>query len=194
MRKLGVGWILGGGDNPLRRRVDRIEAAVVVSLMVLFVITAPMLAVFAAHLTDAAGLREVRAESTWQRVQATVLKSTSYEQAGMGGGWSTTLVDARWQAPDGGRTSTGLLEVSQGARAGAHMTIWVTKNGRLAGPPLSRANVAERMAFAAVAAVFGLAAVVSMVFTALRLAANRRRMTDWTREWAATSPRWSQFR
>jgi hypothetical protein len=193
MRKLGAGWILGGGDNPLRRRVDRIEAAVVVSLMVLFVITAPMLAVFAAHLTSAAGQRELRAERTWQYVEATVLKSTTYEQAGMGGGWSAAVVDVRWRDPDG-RMRTGLLQVAQGARAGAHMAVWVTKNGLLADPPLSPVDVAELMAFAAIAAALGAAAALAVMLTAIRLAANRRRMADWAREWAATSPRWSQFR
>lgn len=164
-----------------------------VGLAVLFLVSAPLLAAVAVHLIDAAGLREIRAGAALRQIPATVVQSTPYGQAGLDGLGGAALVEVRWRAPSG-RARTGLLEVAQGARAGARVTIWVTRHGQLADAPLSRVDLTERMALAAFTVVFGLAAALSMVFAAVRLAANRRRMADWARAWAATSTRWSQSR
>jgi hypothetical protein len=193
MRRIRTSWILGGGRNALRRRIDRVEAAVLVGLAVLFVIAAPLLAVFAAHLTQVATLREARADSSFREVSATLLTNANAGRPEPDGWANVALVSSRWIAPDG-RVRTGPLEVGLGMRAGSHVQIWVTRSGQLTAPPPSGGDMAARMALAAVTAVFGLAGLLSLVAVAVRLAADRRRMADWARAWAATSPRWSQFR
>lgn len=193
MRKMRVSWILGSRDNPLLRRVDRIEAAVLVGLIMLFVISAPVLAIVAAHLTDAAGMRELRAQSTLRRVFATVVNNAPRGRpVGLAATGNPSLVEARWRAPDGG-LRTGLLDLAQDAPDGTRVPIWVTKSGQPADPPLSRTELIERVALAAAGAVLGMAAVMLTASRAARLAADRRRMADWARDWAATSPRWSRF-
>lgn len=193
MRRMRVSWILGGGRNELRRRVDKIEAAVLAGLAVTFVVAAPLLAVFSANIINAAGLREVHADRSFRQVSATLLTNAGARQTLPEGGANVALVTGRWTAPDG-RTRTGVLETALGMRAGSHVTVWVTPNGQLTGPPPSRADLTERMALAAMTAVLGLAGALALVAAAVRLTANRRRMADWTRAWALTSPRWSQFR
>ena len=193
MRRRRIGWIFCGGHNALRRRVDRIEAAVLVGLAIFFVIAAPLLAVFAASLTETAGLREVRADSSFRLVTATLLANAGAGQTLPYGSVNVAVVAGKWTAPDG-RAQKGLLATAPRVRAGSHVKIWVTKNGRLTVPPLTRADLPERTALAALTAVFGLGGSLSLIAVAVRLLANRRRMADWARAWAVTSPRWSRFR
>jgi hypothetical protein len=188
-----ISWVLGRRRNVLRRRVDRIEAALLVALIILFGTAAPLLALFSARLTEAAVLRELRADTSYRQVSATLLANADAGLALPDGWANVALVAGRWTAPDG-RTRTGVLETALGLRAGSHVTIWVTRNGRLTAPPPSRSGLTERMALTALTAVFGLAGALLLIAVAVRLAANRRRMADWARAWAVTSPRWSQFR
>src|SRR5881396_1227436 len=64
--------MLGWDRNPLRRRIDRVEAAVVAGLIAVFLISAPMLGAAAGHWIGSAGMREQRAEMAWRLVPATV--------------------------------------------------------------------------------------------------------------------------
>jgi hypothetical protein len=43
-------------------------------------------------------------------------------------------------------------------------------------------------------APIGLAVLFAIAGCAVRVLANRRRMADWARDWAATGPRWSSLR
>jgi hypothetical protein len=195
VRKMRSSWTLRAWRSPLRRRVDRLEAAVLIGLAVVFVISAPVLAISAAQLAGVAGLRELRAESAWRQVPATLLENASSgvpaEQAIPGGAASNDLVWARWDSPSG-RLCKGVIEVPPGMRALERVTIWVTKTGKPAAPPLSPADLEERSVLAVLGSVLGLAIALSGAAVGVRLAANRHRMAGWDRAWAATSPRWSQ--
>ncbi len=166
-------------------------------LALAFLITAPVLAIFVAHVTDAAGMRELRAGAELRQVPATLQESASAGQAVSSGpgipadGDSLALVPAEWESPSG-RPRTGLIAVPTSLRAHARVTIWVTKTGRPAEPPPSRADLTERIELTAVGTVLGLAVLFSAAAAWVRVAANRRRMAGWERAWAATSPRWSQ--
>jgi hypothetical protein len=187
VRQVRVSWIIGGGRNPLRRPVDRLEAAVLVILAGVFVVTAPLLAVFAIRLADSAGLLQQRAERTLHQVEATLLGRSSTEMTGPFGPYGDTgltVVTASWTAP-AGRTRTGLIVTGPDEHAGQRVLIWVTEAGQLAEPPLSRTDVDERMAYAALCAELGLAAAMCVIVACVRLAADRYRMAGWARALAA---------
>jgi hypothetical protein len=195
MRKMRVSWTLRAWRSPLRRRVDRIEAAVLCVLAVLFLIIAPLLATWAARVGDAAGLREMRADASLRRVHATLLENASAGQP-VPAGWavpdgSGSLVRAKWDSPSG-RARTGVLDVPAGTRASQRVTVWVTKSGKLAEPPVNRADVQERVVLTVLGTEFGFVALLLVAAAVVRAAANRRRMADWGRAWAAFSPRSSQ--
>jgi hypothetical protein len=177
--------------------VDRIEAVVLTGLALLFLIAGPLLAIFAAHVADAAGLRELRAGASLRQVPATLLENGSAGQvvsAGAaipGGGVSVALVLAKWDSP-AGRRRTGLIEVPAGMRASERVRIWVTKTGRPTEPPLSRADLTQRVLLTVAGTLLGLAMVVSAAAAVVRVVASRHRMAAWDRAWAAISPRWSQ--
>jgi hypothetical protein len=58
--------MFGWDRNPLRRRIDRLEAAMITGLALLFLIIAPILATVAGHWAKAAGPRTERAEAAWR--------------------------------------------------------------------------------------------------------------------------------
>jgi hypothetical protein len=171
-------------DNPLQRRVDRIESAIVACLVVVFIIAAPLLIIVAARVSGAAAVRERRAESGWQPVSAVLQQSGAAGQIAGGGDLDASWVPARWRAPDGAWRQ-GLVAVELNAKAGQRMTVWVTPAGQLMHPPLTRAEVLEWEATAAMLAPVALAALLVIAGGIVRVVANRRRMAGWARAWAA---------
>src|SRR5262249_49320266 len=101
-RRQRVARMLCRDHNPLRRRVDRVEAAISAGLVVGFVVAAPLLAIYTGRLADNAGIRQQRAEQAWREVRATLTQSASSGQVGQGGDWDMAWVQARWRAPSGG--------------------------------------------------------------------------------------------
>jgi hypothetical protein len=185
--------VCGGDDNPLRRYVDRIESAVVVSLLVAFIVAAPLIAIFTVRLTGAAGAREVAAQSSWRQVPAVLTQSAGAGLIGLDGEWDTSWVTARWTAPDGAARH-GLVAVGLNARAGQTVKVWATRTGQLTTPRLTEGAVIERQIIATVAATAALALLLSATAGGVRALANRRRMVAWTKEWKTIGPRWSSLR
>jgi hypothetical protein len=188
-----LGRIIAGDDNPLRRYVDKLESAVVASLVIAFLVAAPLLAVATVRVVGAAGAREQRAESGWRQVPAVLTQSAAAGLVGLDGEWDTSWVTARWTAPSGGHRK-GLVPVALNARAGQQLTVWVTPAGQLTHARLTAAAVVERQVSAAIAVPVALAVLLSVTAGAVRVLANRRRMASWTKAWEAVGPRWSSLR
>jgi hypothetical protein len=188
-----LGRIIVGDDNPLRRYVDRVESALVVSLIIAFLVAAPLLAIFGDRIAATGAAREMRAEASWKPVQAVLTQSAGAGLIGLGGAWDTSWVTARWTAPDG-TSHRGLVAVALNARARQPDQVWVTHAGQLTQPPLTRGAVVEREIVAAAAGPAALAALLSITACAVRVLANRRRMAGWTKAWEAIGPRWSSLR
>jgi hypothetical protein len=182
-----------GGRSPLRRRVDDVEAAIMTGLVIFFLVAAPVLAIVAGRLADGSSLREQRAERSWRPVTAVLDQNAAAGLIGLDGEWGASFVTAQWTAPDGA-AETGLIAVPLNARAGQHTTVWVTRTGDITRPPLSRHEVADRVASAVLAVVTALAAALAIVAGVVRIVAGRRRMAGWARSWAAVAPRWSSHR
>jgi len=193
LRQLWQRLIRSPKDNPLRRHVDRIESAFVAGLVIAFLVAAPLLCTAAVRIAGAAATREVAAQRGWQPVTAVLQQSAAAGQFGGDGGLDTSWVPARWRAPDG-HWRQGLLAVELDAKAGQRMTVWVTPAGQLTHQPLTRAQVLEWEVTAAILAPAGLAVLLVVAGSIVRVLANRRRMASWTRDWAATGPRWSSLR
>ncbi len=171
--------------NPLRRAVDRAEAAVVAGLAVALVVVAPLTAFAAGHVAYSIGSRTALAEqAAWHRAPAVLL-------AGAPGAGDDNQVPARWTALDGMRY-TGQVPAPAGARAGRTVTVWVDAAGRLTGMPLQLSQVWDLVVL-----VTGLAALVTglallgigqLAYAAL----GRRRLAAWDADWLATEPQWTR--
>jgi len=187
-----AGWI-GADRSPLRRPMDRFEGALRVVLVVGFLIGAPLVATAAGHLTQLVGLRQVRQEASWRRVQAMLLRPAPPRYYGYGS-MMTYRVPGRWRTPSGA-TRSGLVPVRTGAPAGARVSIWVDGTGRMTGrQPITTSMVQVRTLLAEIGSVAALAAALLAVAVLARLLLNRRRMAYWGIEWACFGPRWSARR
>jgi hypothetical protein len=180
--------------NPLRRRSDRVETAVVGVLVAAFCVGAP----FAAHVADnwtyTASLREQQAEmAAWHQVRATVVWTTPEMNGYASAAGTSPEVMARWKAPDG-QVRTGLLYVIGGARAGGTFIVWTDRAGQLTSPPLQKSQIATRADLDEALAVAALAIVLLAVGGLAHRALDRYRLAAWGADWLATGPRWSPRR
>src|SRR5215469_2425917 len=185
--------IVTGDDNSLRRCVDKLESAIVSSLVVVFLVAGPVLAIVAIQTVGSAATREQRAESTWRQVPATLTQSAAAGLVGLDGEWDASWVTATWRAPDGAHKN-GMLPVELNATAGQRVMVWVTQTGRLTHQPLTTAAVIDREVVAAIAVPAALAVLLSITAWAVKAAANRRRIVGWTKAWETIGPRWSSLR
>lgn len=177
--------------NPLRRGSDRAELAVRVVLVAAFLGTAPFAAHTAARWADNASHHELQAQQvSFRQVHATLIDQPT--AAGGYGGAATRQADARWIAPDG-RVRTGQLVAPPGAVKGSIVPIWTDHAGNLV-TPLNRAQIPQRDALAAAAAVAVLAFVALIGALVVRRRLDRRRMAAWDADWLRTEPRWTSRR
>lgn len=183
---------LGLDKNPLRRRSDRIETLIMATLLVVFLVGGPLLAMLAGRMTDDAGLREMRAQQSWHQVKAVVLKSAPHAAPAFVSvnSWWTR---GRWTGP-GGVTMTGEIPVPPGTQAGRTVPITINRSGHVVTSPLVPGELEMRVMLAEAGAVAGLVMVLITVGGAARLVLNRRRLESWDLEWSAVGPRWTQPR
>ena len=183
----------GCARNPLRRRIDDVETAILTGIVVIFLIAAPLLSIMTGRLADAAGVREQRAESAWHPVQATLEQNASAGLTSQDGAWGAAWVSARWDIA-GGRQRTGVIAVDLSAKAGQRVTIWVTGSGQVTRPPLTHGEVLDGIANAVLATLVGVSVLLGIGAAVARAAVSRRRMAAWARDWEVIGPRWTSLR
>jgi hypothetical protein len=182
---------LGWDRNPLRRRIDRAEAAMITGLIVVFLIAGPVLAVVVGHWLGSVGVRQQRAEAAWRPVSATVLSGTPPRWGSYAATAETVWVLARWTAPDG-QTRLGPIPVSPPATVGSTAGVWVNRWGSLTGPPLLRSQLQARVAAATVLTPPVLGLLLCFAGHVGRALLAQRRMDAWDRAWRAVEPRWTK--
>jgi hypothetical protein len=182
--------ILWPDGNILRRRWDRLETVVVISLAALFLIAGPAIAIAAGRLADGSMLRQVRAEHAWHRVTATLASRDARRLETAASSWVVLSARASWTA--GGHARTGRVPVSPGTGKHGTVAIWVDAAGRLTGPPSARADLPLEVAVVAASAPLGLACILAMAGVGARGALDRRRLADWENCWRAIGPKWSR--
>jgi hypothetical protein len=174
--------------NPLRRRSDRAETAILGLLLVAFLAGSPFLTHAAGSWTYSASAREARAQQAdLHQVPATLLQAAQTV-----GGYSAEA-NARWRAPDG-HVVTGQVFVPNSLAAGSTVMVWINRAGQLSDSPLNASQVASRAELSEVLAVAGLAVALIVIGGLVHWALDRRRLAAWDADWLATGPRWSPRR
>jgi hypothetical protein len=181
----------GFGRNPLLRRTDRIEARLTLLVLALVLLFGAVLVRRSAEATYRDGLRAEREQAARVRVAA-VLLADAARPAGAYADAARRMVEApaRWLAPDGS-PRTGPVEVASGTRAGAHVTIWVDRDGTRADKPYSREQTVGRAWITGLVVSIVLLVVFHGVRRLVRGAVDLRRAADWAVEWRKVEPRWS---
>jgi len=172
--------------NPLRRRCDRAEAALVTALLAAFTAGAPLMALAAGRQAQDGGPRPGQAQQAgWHQVPAVLRTATTRRFAP-----SPAPAWAQWAAP-GGVHHTGRVLAPAGLAAGAVVPVWVDAAGWLAGPPAQPAQHDSRALADGLVAVLILAELLCGAGLAARGVADRRRLAAWDAEWRAIGPKWS---
>jgi hypothetical protein len=170
--------------NPLRRTLDRVEAAVAGGLAVAFLAGAPLAALTTGHAVYRIWSRTADTQqAAWHQVPAVL---TAVPVSGYGDG----QVPARWRAPDGSRR-TGTVPAPSGARAGRTVAVWVDAAGQPTGPPVTLSQARGIAALAAALACITVGFLVGFAGLLARSMLGRRRLAAWDADWQATEPQWT---
>jgi hypothetical protein len=183
---------LGFDRNPLRRRTDRIEAAIRLATMILLLAAVPIAVIAAGRQADHLAVRHAQAQREAEH-EVTAVLLEPVQATGFPDPYTSvqmTFVPARWQPP-GQPPRSGQVLAPAGAREGSTVTVWIDASGAVAPPPPDYRDIAGDVTIAAVVAglVTSLLALGSNVLA--RRALDRRRMRAWDAEWRATGPQWS---
>jgi hypothetical protein len=183
---------LGFDRNPLRRRTDRIEAALRLVLMIMLVAAVPAAAIIAGQRADRSALNWAHAQQAADhQVNAILLQQapptgspdpyTSVQTA-----WAL----ARWQPP-GLPPRTGDVLATAGARKGSTVRTWIDASGAITGPPLDHRDISGDVCITVIATclISGLLLLASS--TLVRQVLDHRRLRAWDAEWRASGPLWS---
>jgi len=180
-------WL--AGRNALRRPVDRIEGAVLVTLS-----AALLAAVAVASILGTHAYESQRAASDGLRpVTAVLIQAGPFYSMSQPG-----RAEARWSDPGGGAQSGVLTTVTApgitGAAAGTRIAVWLDRSGQPAVPPGGQAGmIVDALAIAA-ATAGGAGLALLICYALCRLALDRRRLAAWESAWSLTGPRWTTRR
>ncbi|PKK13822.1 hypothetical protein [Thermomonospora sp. CIF 1] len=174
---------LGFDRNVLRRRIDRIQWAAGLTLAVVFLLAAPLLAVAAGGRAYESGVRAEQHERAARRQVA----ATVTGPAVVDGRYGNRVVPAVWRAPDG-TVRKGLLPLAEDDRAGTHRWLWVDRTGRPTAPPRSRSRTVIDAGYAAGGAVLAVGVPLLIAYRLVRRRCDRVRDAMWDAEWARIDP------
>lgn len=178
-RRLRRRW--GLEHNDLRRRVDRVQRAVALGLLVLLLCTAPPLAASAAAWSYQAGTQAERAErAARHRVIATVVSTGGLSS---GDRYIHETVRATW-TDAAGRAHTGTLPSWKNAKTGATRAIWIDRGGDPTVRPRPHSRTITDAVYAGTAAVLACAMPVLLLYALVRRECDRRRDAAWDAAWA----------
>jgi hypothetical protein len=184
---------LGRSDNPLRRRLDVIDAWMVPVAIVVFLALCPLVVSLTGTWMRAANASEQRAQAGWQPVRAVLLQSVpGPEQINHGMNTWMTWVRARWTEP--GVTRQGEVPAQSGSRVGSVVTVWLDRTGKVRMPPLTPGEAGSRVLEARAGGLAVLAVVLAIMLLFARRMLDRRRLAGWESAWLTVGPTWSRRR
>lgn len=192
LRTLRKARLLVPDRNPLRRRIDRLEAVLVAVLAALFLAIAPVAAMAAGNWAHAVSARQEAAQRGWRQQPAVLMRAAPLRSPGMyQGSWGSLWEPVSWTGP-GGRARTGWAQVPPGTPAGTVVRVWVDGAGLQTRPPLRPGEVASRVAGAEVLAPICLGVLLLGIGATARWRLNKRRIAAWDSAWASIGPRWTR--
>ncbi len=182
---------IGLDRNPLRRRIDRVQAALTLLLVAAFLTALPLLTAVAGHWARTVGMGQEHAERAWRQVTAIVVRGPATGRHGAFSAWGTVRAKARWTAPDG-RERSGMVPVTAGTRAGGTFLLWVNGRGLPTGPPMRAVEQGQQAALAELVTLSVLSVTACLIADTGRILLDRRRLAAWEKEWRAIGPLWSR--
>jgi hypothetical protein len=177
---------LGLDGNPMRRRVDRVQAWAGLVALAVLVVAGPVLAWTAgsrAYAGAAAWAPAFPARAVLDRDAP--IPAAAYPMVVL----PEVIAPATWTAPDG-TVHSGLIQVAAGTPAGTAVRVWTDARGDPVAAP-DRARAATDATVAGAGAATGTALLLAAAWLVLRRTLDRRRLAAWRDGWAEVEPRWS---
>ncbi|MFE7896834.1 hypothetical protein ACFU3E_04675 [Streptomyces sp. NPDC057424] len=165
--------------NALKRRVDVVEAWVVLAGWVLALLAGLVAGLMAAGTVERAVERQ-RAES--RQVQAVVVEDAPGPSPARVASDHRVWGKVQWTAPDGS-THREEARVAPRAPAGSTISLWVNRSGDITSPPVSSGEAWLHTAMGGALTGFFAGGAVLGATCLSRLAFDRRRMAQWDAEW-----------
>ncbi|MFJ6540415.1 hypothetical protein ACIQMP_07200 [Streptomyces sp. NPDC091385] len=181
-------WFWRWRRNPLRRRVDVVEAWVVLGAWALTVLAGVLAGLAAARSVDS-GLARDRA--TWHQAVARVVSRVPGKSAGQKPkpDGERVWTQVRWTVADGS-AHTGQVRVAPGSPAGTPVRVWTDPRGHLVTRPATAAEATFRAGLLGTLVGTAAGAVPFICGRVVRTSLERRRLAHWDAEWARLGPRW----
>jgi hypothetical protein len=177
------------GRNPLRRRYDRIEGAVLLALSAAFLAAMAGASLLGVHLYQSQRAADAGLRPT------TAILIQGVPDSRLTPAWAVT---ARWAVPGGGERSGVLTAVTDpvlaSTAAGTRIPIWLNRDDEPAAPPSGQLLTITFASLTAVTIAAGAAAGLLICYGLCRVALDQRRLAAWESAWAATGPRWTSRR
>jgi hypothetical protein len=179
--------------NPLRRRSDRVQTYLLLSLFLAAATIAPFAGQAANHAAYAAALRAERAQlAASHEVRAVLTQAAGSSFSGY-----TVVgyvpVQATWTSITGIRHS-GLVMAPTDTARGSTVTVWTDAAGDLTIPPLQPSQVAGQAELAEFGAITGIGLLYLGAAATICYVLHRRRIAAWEAEWAVTARVWNRQR
>lgn len=161
------------GRNPLLRRVDRIEAMVVLLATVVSLVAIPIAGVAGTAVYGSRHSQYEQEANQRHEVMATVT-ATGKDHV------NAAAVQASWPAAGGHRS--GPVRVAGDAKVGQHIRIWIDENGNPADPPTPAWRALTVALATGLAIVLATALASAALATGIRARLDRARDVQWERE------------
>lgn len=186
---------LGWRGNEMSRRSDRIEGRLTVVLVVVFVVMAPLLGLWAANMAyQSEKGQDDRVRLHLARVEAVLLDDAAEPGPTESSEFpaDVRVARARWLTAAGAE-HVRTVQVAGEHAAGDRIAVWIDRDGELVTPP-KRPNPGTQAALATTVAVLGLLCVLVLTRASVRVTLDRRRIREWQDEWSDIGPRWTRHR
>ncbi|RSN24220.1 hypothetical protein DMC63_06645 [Streptomyces sp. WAC 05977] len=180
------------GQNPLARWSDRLEAALVIGVVLLALLAVPIAVAVGSEAYEA-GLRRAGEQAAERREATAVLVADAPPAKVRFDGVpveETVKVHARWSVPSG-PAREGVVTVDPGLATGKEIRIWLDAKGNAVEAPVTPVDVAGQGVGVGVAFWIVCVMLLTGVLLAGRSILGRRRDAAWEREWRRVSENWT---
>jgi hypothetical protein len=178
------------GRNPLRRRVDRIEAVLLMGMVLLCLLVIPAALALGSSVRDHTEQSAAQERALTRTVRALTEESTANVDTATAG-LAMTNVRVTWF--DGtGTPHEGAADVETGMQPGTELTLWRHPDGTMTQhPPVPVDSLAAGIA-AGLTLPFVAWPLLPWLFHLARRSLDQRRAEAWAREWRLVAPRWTR--
>lgn len=176
--------------NPMRRRIDLVEAWTRVGTMVVLIFVAPILAWLVGRETYRTGVHKETDDRAVRHHTEAVLLQDAKDVADSAGISPTVLVAATWQLRDGNER-TGWVPAKVNAKKGTRVPLWINTDGLPTTPPRPHDETVAQTIATTILVPLVAALLAFGTQLATRTVLDRRRLKQWQSGWLRVEPVWS---